>query len=153
MAIALLTLINLMIFSTKISYADRFGNSDFFNRICGHVHVKNVSNYFQYYSNITDFMQDEMTRNKFAFKAVGNPPDRLYVLSQCMDDLSPLECEMCFAQISSLIPPCFPYTGGRVYFDGCFIRADNYTFYREVLTPQDSTVIDLFLFFVFILLG
>ncbi|XP_065877158.1 cysteine-rich receptor-like protein kinase 46 [Euphorbia lathyris] len=130
----------LMLLWMNVSYAaDQYGNSDFFTRICGNVHVENLSNYFQYYSKITDFMQEEMIRNKFAFKDVGDPPDRLYVLSQCLDDLSSLECDMCFSQISSLIPTCFPNTGGRVYFDGCFIRADNYTFYREVLTPQDTT--------------
>eukprot|EP00257_Ricinus_communis_P026710 XP_025014124.1 putative cysteine-rich receptor-like protein kinase 43 isoform X1 [Ricinus communis] len=83
-------------------------------------------------------MQDEIYRNKFAFKDVGKPPDRLYVLSQCMDDLSADECVVCFTQINTLIPGCFPNTGGRVYLDGCFIRAENYTFYREALGNQDT---------------
>ncbi|XP_037492781.1 putative cysteine-rich receptor-like protein kinase 43 isoform X2 [Jatropha curcas] len=83
-------------------------------------------------------MQDEMYRNKFAFKDVGKPPDRLYVLSQCMDDLSCDDCAVCFDQINNLIPGCFPNTGGRVFLDGCFIRAENYSFYREALGSQDT---------------
>ncbi|KAG5241535.1 cysteine-rich receptor protein [Salix suchowensis] len=55
-----------------------------------------------------------------------------------MDDLTNEECATCFTQISTLIPSCFPSTGGRVYFDGCFIRAENYSFYREVLGPEDT---------------
>ncbi|KAJ6740457.1 hypothetical protein OIU79_000556 [Salix purpurea] len=123
-------------FSINLSHADP--RTDYVMRMCGKVHVQNVSNYFKYYSNITDYMQDEIYRNKFAFKDVGEPPDRLYVLAQCMDDLTNEECAMCFTQISTLIPSCFPSTGGRVYFDGCFIRAENYSFYREVLGPEDT---------------
>ncbi|KAB5547900.1 hypothetical protein DKX38_011306 [Salix brachista] len=125
-----------MAFSINLSRADP--RTDYVMRMCGKVHVQNVSNYFKYYSNITDYMQDEIYRNKFAFKDVGEPPDRLYVLAQCMDDLTNEECAMCFTQISTLIPSCFPSTGGRVYFDGCFIRAENYSFYREVLGPEDT---------------
>ncbi|WCJ21020.1 Cysteine-rich receptor-like protein kinase 46 [Euphorbia peplus] len=133
-------LMMVMILSIKVSYAaDQFRNANFSRRICGNVGVQNVSNYFQHYSKVIDYMQDEMSRNRFAFKEVGDPPDRLYVLSQCVDDSTARECDMCFSQISSLIPTCFPNTGARVYFDTCFIRADNYSFYRDVFTPQDST--------------
>ncbi|XWS30378.1 hypothetical protein CRYUN_Cryun24cG0112200 [Craigia yunnanensis] len=65
------------------------------------------------------------------------PPDKLYVLSQCMDDLSNLECAQCFARIGNLLPGCFPATGGRVYLDGCFIRANNYSFYQEIIAEGD----------------
>ncbi|XP_050224854.1 cysteine-rich receptor-like protein kinase 46 [Mercurialis annua] len=106
--------------------------------ICGKEHVQNVSNYFKYYSVIADYMQDEIYRNQFAFKDVGKPPDRLFVLAQCMDDLSADECAVCFTQINTLIPACFPHTGGRVYLGGCFIRAENYSFYREALGPLDT---------------
>ncbi|KAF9678595.1 hypothetical protein SADUNF_Sadunf07G0050900 [Salix dunnii] len=125
-----------MAFSINLSHADP--RTDFVMRMCGKLHVQNVSNYFKYYSNITDYMQDEIYRNKFAFKDVGEPPDRLYVLAQCMDDLTNEECALCFTQISTLIPSCFPSTGGRVYFDGCFIRAENYSFYREALGSEDT---------------
>ncbi|EEF37687.1 conserved hypothetical protein [Ricinus communis] len=125
-----------MSYCINLSYADP--RTEIVARICGKEHVQNVSNYFMYYSRITDYMQDEIYRNKFAFKDVGKPPDRLYVLSQCMDDLSADECVVCFTQINTLIPGCFPNTGGRVYLDGCFIRAENYTFYREALGNQDT---------------
>ncbi|XVE84002.1 hypothetical protein DITRI_Ditri16bG0133900 [Diplodiscus trichospermus] len=82
-------------------------------------------------------MDYEMYRNKFAFSEAGKPPDKLYVLSQCMDDLSNLDCAQCFARIGNLLPGCFPATGGRVYLDGCFIRASNYSFYREVIEDGD----------------
>lgn len=135
--------IYVMAFSINLSHADP--RTDLVMRTCGKVRVQNVSNYFKYYSSITDYMQDEIYRNKFAFKDTGEPPDRLYVLAQCMDDLTNDECAMCFSQISTLIPSCFPSTGGRVYFDGCFIRAENYSFYREALAPEDTKVIMLFL--------
>ncbi|KAJ6990411.1 hypothetical protein NC653_018841 [Populus alba x Populus x berolinensis] len=128
--------IYVMAFSINLSHADP--RADLVKQTCGKVRVQNVSNYFKYYSSITDYMQDEIYRNKFAFKDTGEPPDRLYVLAQCMDDLTNDECALCFAQISTLIPSCFPSAGGRVYFDGCFIRAENYSFYREALAPEDT---------------
>ncbi|KAG4179355.1 hypothetical protein ERO13_A10G102900v2 [Gossypium hirsutum] len=54
-----------------------------------------------------------------------------------MNDLSSVECAQCFARISNILPACFPTTGGRVYLDGCFIRANNYSFYREVTADGD----------------
>ncbi|XVF69989.1 hypothetical protein PTKIN_Ptkin11bG0125700 [Pterospermum kingtungense] len=85
-------------------------------------------------------MKHEMYRNKFAINEADEPPDKLYVLSQCTDDLSSLECAQCFAKIGNLLPGCFLATGGCVYLDGCFIKATNYSFYREIITDGDMKV-------------
>ncbi|KAE8674031.1 Cysteine-rich RLK 42 [Hibiscus syriacus] len=79
-----------------------------------------------------------MYRNKFEFHEAGKPPDKLYVLSQCMDDFSSVECAHCFTRITNILQACFPSTGGRVYLDGCFIRANNYSFYRDMPITNDD---------------
>lgn len=62
--------------------------------------------------------------------------EKVYVFAQCIDDLSDADCSVCFAQLRTLLPGCFPSSGGRVYLDGCYIRVDNYYFFN------DSKVLD-----------
>lgn len=102
--------------------------------------MQNVSNYIESYTKILSAIEGEMYRDKFGIASSGDPPDKLFVLSQCMDDLSSEECEICFSQANTLLPGCFPATGGRVYLDGCFVRAENYSFYTEAISPDDSKV-------------
>ncbi|KAK8608692.1 hypothetical protein V6N13_024106 [Hibiscus sabdariffa] len=106
-------------------------------RSCELATVKNKDDYLKNYELILQHMEPEMYRNKFAFHEAGKPPDKLYVLSQCMHDFSSVECVQCFSRISTILAACFPTTGGRVYLDGCFIRASNYSFYREVTSNAD----------------
>ncbi|KAE8705029.1 Cysteine-rich RLK 42 [Hibiscus syriacus] len=100
--------------------------------------VKSEDDYLKNYELIPQHKGPEMYRNKFAFHEAGNPPDKLYVLSQCMDDFSSVECAQCFTRITNILQACFPATGGRVYLDVCFIRANNYSFYREVTSYADN---------------
>lgn len=90
-------------------------------------------------------MLDEMTRDKYSFKEAGDPPNRLYLFSQCMDYLTQAECRFCFENINAILSDCFPASGGRVYSDGCYIRAENYSFYKEEFSRADVKVLS-FLF-------
>uniref|UniRef100_F6HUX8 Cysteine-rich receptor-like protein kinase 43 n=1 Tax=Vitis vinifera TaxID=29760 RepID=F6HUX8_VITVI len=128
--------------------------ADIIARICSNDYAHNFSNYLDSYSKIITQLRDELPKTKFAFKEAGEPPDKIYVLAQCMDDLSFQDCQACFSQISSLFPGCFPATGGRVYLDGCFLRGDNYSFFQDTLTPMDYLVTAfVFLVFFFIFLA
>ncbi|PPS17980.1 hypothetical protein GOBAR_AA02609 [Gossypium barbadense] len=131
---ALLIIFSLIVISVR-SYADT--RLDLVARSCETTTVQNKDDYLKNYESILQKMEPEMYRNKFAFNEAGKPPDKIYVLSQCMNDLSSVECAQCFARISNILPACFPTTGGRVYLDGCFIRANNYSFYREVTADGD----------------
>ncbi|KAA3479557.1 cysteine-rich receptor-like protein kinase 2 [Gossypium australe] len=131
---ALLIIFSLIAISVR-SYADT--RLDLVARSCETTTVQNKDDYLKNYESILQKMEPEMYRNKFAFNEAGKPPDKIYVLSQCMNDLSSVECAQCFARISNILPACFPTTGGRVYLDGCFIRANNYSFYREVTADGD----------------
>ncbi|XP_040934437.1 cysteine-rich receptor-like protein kinase 2 [Gossypium hirsutum] len=137
---ALLIIFSLIVISVR-SYADT--RLDLVARSCETTTVQNKDDYLKNYESILQKMEPEMYRNKFAFNEAGKPPDKIYVLSQCMNDLSSVECAQCFARISNILPACFPTTGGRVYLDGCFIRANNYSFYREVTADGDINFIYL----------
>ncbi|KAH7532465.1 hypothetical protein FEM48_Zijuj04G0022800 [Ziziphus jujuba var. spinosa] len=106
-------------------------------RSCRQTHVLNPTNYEDNYYRMVADMEEDMARNLFAFREKGERPDRLYVFSQCMGDLSSDDCRQCFNAITDVLPGCFPATGGRVFFDGCFIRAENYSFFRDAIEPDD----------------
>ncbi|XP_027368856.1 cysteine-rich receptor-like protein kinase 1 [Abrus precatorius] len=63
----------------------------------------------------------------------GNP---MYALGQCHRDLNLTQCYTCFGQSRQLLSRCMPKTAGRIYLDGCFLRYDNYSFFRESLDPS-----------------
>ena len=75
---------------------------------------------------------------RVAVKASG--PDTNYGLGQCYEDLSLLDCELCYAEERTVIPQCYPYNSGRIYLDGCFMRYENYSFFQEYTRPGDRAV-------------
>ncbi|KAF7819552.1 putative cysteine-rich receptor-like protein kinase 43 [Senna tora] len=133
-----LTILVFFFFLTLCPYhAHAQSRFDVIARSCRHANVQDRDRYSRAYWKMRNEMLDEMSREKFSFKEAGDPPDRLYLFSQCMDDLSQSECRSCYRKLDDLLSYCLPSTGGRVYSDGCFIRAENYSFYRENITPDD----------------
>ncbi|CAA2995934.1 cysteine-rich receptor kinase 2 [Olea europaea subsp. europaea] len=47
---------------------------------------------------------------------------------------------LCTQQIPPLALQCFPGHSGRVFLDGCFIRTENYSTFREYTGPNDRAV-------------
>nr|POE99270.1 cysteine-rich receptor-like protein kinase 2 [Quercus suber] len=64
-------------------------------------------------------------------------PDTNYGLGQCYEDLSFPDCELCYAEARTAIPPCYPYYSSCIYLDGCFMRYENYSFFQEYTGPGD----------------
>lgn len=61
-----------------------------------------------------------------------------------MKDVKGSDCILCFAQIKTRIDKCLPYErltrGGRVFFDGCYLRYDDHDFSGEILSRDDKKV-------------
>ncbi|RCV25845.1 hypothetical protein SETIT_5G198400v2, partial [Setaria italica] len=51
-----------------------------------------------------------------------------------------VDCTLCYSEIRSLLPKCYPEIGGRIYLDGCFMRYANYSFFDEVMDSLDTSV-------------
>lgn len=85
-------------------------------------------------------ISEQMRTSGFGTAVIGSGPDANYGLSQCYGDLSLLDCVLCYAEARSLLPQCYPFNGGRIYLDGCFMRAQNYSFFEEYTGPQDGAV-------------
>ncbi|KAM3706316.1 hypothetical protein ACJW31_03G144100 [Castanea mollissima] len=68
----------------------------------------------------------------------------VYAFGECMKDLTNIECDLCFARCQTKIFGCFPVRkatrGGRLFYDGCYLRYDDYSFFNETLSVEDKTV-------------
>nr|GMD26272.1 cysteine-rich receptor-like protein kinase 3 [Ipomoea batatas] len=81
---------------------------------------------------------------KYGETVIGAGNATVYVFGECMRDLSQTDCNLCFAQIKTQILRCLPFQrlvrGGRLFYDGCFVRYDDYVFFNESLSLSDRTV-------------
>ncbi|KAJ4850211.1 Cell division control protein 2 [Turnera subulata] len=85
-------------------------------------------------------ISDQMRTSGFGVSISGSGPDTNYGLAQCYGDLSLLDCVLCYAEARTILPQCYPHNGGRIYLDGCFMRAQNYSFFKEYTGPEDRTI-------------
>ncbi|CAA6661222.1 unnamed protein product [Spirodela intermedia] len=72
-------------------------------------------------------ISDQLRVGGFGVATVGSGLDANYGLAQCYGDL-PRWTAFC----------CFPYDGGRIYLDGCFMRSANYRFFEEYTGAEDK---------------
>ncbi|XP_050276604.1 cysteine-rich receptor-like protein kinase 2 [Quercus robur] len=107
---------------------------------CGHQLVQNRSVTVSNFGYTMENIRQQMQGSGFGVAVTGSGPDTNYGLGQCYGDLSLPDCELCYAEARTALPQCFPHTSGRIYFDGCFLRSENYSFFEEYTGPGDSSV-------------
>ncbi|KAF6166312.1 hypothetical protein GIB67_038172 [Kingdonia uniflora] len=89
----------------------------------------------------TDILTDLVQAQNWGSHTFGNNP-KSYILSECMDDLSPADCLLCFSELRRILPQCLLSTNSaRIYLDGCFLRYENYEFYGEFLDKEHDAVV------------
>ncbi|KAL3501159.1 hypothetical protein ACH5RR_035608 [Cinchona calisaya] len=85
-----------------------------------------------------------VSRNGYGDVINGTGNDTVYAFGECMKDLSQTDCNLCFAQCKTQILRCLPFQkltrGGRLFYDGCYLRYDDYMFFNESLSSEDKTV-------------
>ncbi|KDP26626.1 hypothetical protein JCGZ_17784 [Jatropha curcas] len=91
-----------------------------------------------------DVVTPLVARQQFGAVINGSGNTTVYTLGECMKDLDPTDCNLCFAQSKTQILRCLPFQlgtrGGRLFYDGCYLRYDDYNFFNETLSSQDRTV-------------
>ncbi|KAF2286719.1 hypothetical protein GH714_023955 [Hevea brasiliensis] len=85
-------------------------------------------------------ISEQMRTSGFGVAVTGSGLDTNYGLAQCYGDLSLLDCVLCYAEARTVLPQCYPYNGGRIFLDGCFMRSENYSFFEEYKGPGDEVV-------------
>ncbi|KAM7484213.1 hypothetical protein LguiA_000222 [Lonicera macranthoides] len=85
-----------------------------------------------------------VSRQRYGGVINGSGNTTVYAFGECMRDLSTNDCNLCFARCKTQILRCLPFQrlirGGRLFFDGCYLRYDDYMFFNESLSPVDRTV-------------
>ncbi|BAT99504.1 Cysteine-rich receptor-like protein [Vigna angularis] len=107
---------------------------------CGNVREHNSTIFVPNFVATMEKISDEMRKTGFGTAVVGTGPDTNYGLAQCYGDLSLLDCVLCYAEARTVLPQCYPYNSGRIFLDGCFMRAGNYSFFNEYTGPGDKAV-------------
>ncbi|XP_027361080.1 cysteine-rich receptor-like protein kinase 2 isoform X2 [Abrus precatorius] len=107
---------------------------------CGHQLEHNTTIFVPNFVATMEKISEEMRKTGFGTAIVGTGPDTNYGLAQCYGDLSLLDCVLCYAEARTVLPQCFPFNSGRIFLDGCFMRAENYSFFNEYSGPGDTAV-------------
>nr|XP_043608621.1 cysteine-rich receptor-like protein kinase 2 isoform X1 [Erigeron canadensis]XP_043608622.1 cysteine-rich receptor-like protein kinase 2 isoform X1 [Erigeron canadensis] len=79
----------------------------------------------------------KMKTSHFGTAFTGTKTNSTYGLGQCYGDISPSECKLCYSLARTSLPGCLPINGGRIYLNGCFLRYDNYSFFKEYEGQED----------------
>ncbi|KAL0364187.1 UNVERIFIED_CONTAM: Cysteine-rich receptor-like protein kinase [Sesamum angustifolium] len=108
--------------------------------MCGNQLEHNATAYVPNFIATMEKISEQMRTSGFGVAVTGSGLDTNYGLAQCYDDLSLLDCVLCYAEARSVLPQCFPASGGRIFLDGCFMRAENYSFFQEYTGRNDRTV-------------
>ncbi|KAF7113711.1 hypothetical protein RHSIM_RhsimUnG0111100 [Rhododendron simsii] len=91
-----------------------------------------------------DAMSAQVATQGYGSAVNGSGNTTVFFFGECMKDLSRNDCDHCFAQIKIRILSCLPFQmlirGGRISYDGCYIRYDEYMFFNESLSSVDRTV-------------
>ncbi|KAK8933960.1 Cysteine-rich receptor-like protein kinase 2 [Platanthera zijinensis] len=87
-----------------------------------------------------DNLSSLVNANGYGTDITGLDPNGVYALAQCYGDLNPIDCKLCFSEIRSQLPKCYPKTGGTLFLDGCFGRYENFSFFNEIYSQDDKTV-------------
>ncbi|KAI3452703.1 hypothetical protein Pfo_009367 [Paulownia fortunei] len=108
--------------------------------ICGTQPEHNSTIYVPNFVATMENISAQIRTSGFGIASTGSGPDTNYGLAQCYGDLSSVDCVLCYAEARTVLPQCYPVNGGRIYLDGCFMRAENYSFFQEYTGPNDHAV-------------
>ncbi|KAL0805191.1 hypothetical protein Bca101_097682 [Brassica carinata] len=130
-------------FSSSSSPEPRTAVSGLF---CG---VRNSSstdpNYIPTFVDDMQSLSSKLTTRHFATQSINSlssdsetQTTSVFALAQCHNDLSPSDCQLCYAIARTRIPRCLPSSSARIFLDGCFLRYDTYEFYDESISAASD---------------
>ncbi|KAM7266969.1 hypothetical protein ACFE04_009135 [Oxalis oulophora] len=126
----------LLAMALTLTHADP--RTDLVWRYCGTDEAQDPLTFSNNFEQAIQAIPQQLSTADYSTPEVGDDPNRVFVLAQCMDDLNHEECGTCFATMTTLLTGCLPNTSARVYLDGCFARFENYSFYHETLSEEDQ---------------
>ncbi|KAI7729778.1 hypothetical protein M8C21_017975 [Ambrosia artemisiifolia] len=123
-----------------ISKSNGDARSEIVNMHCDDQLEADPSIFVQNFIRLMEITGTQIRSSHNSTTTEGIEPNKINGLAQCYGDLSTQDCILCYAQIRTAFPNCFPRSGGRIYLDGCFMRIQNYSFYDQYTSPNDTTI-------------
>ncbi|XP_048422452.1 cold-responsive protein kinase 1 isoform X3 [Pyrus x bretschneideri] len=107
------------------------------NKGCSQYNATNAS---EFYTNLNATFSDLRTQlmengSHFATAQQVRGSNPVYAMVQCRNYLSAADCVACFTAAVSQIRNCSAANGGRVIYDGCFLRYESAGFYDQTTLP------------------
>lgn len=100
--------------------------------------------FISYFLASLDTITPLVSSQRYGVVVSGSGNTTVYTFGECMKDLSKNDCNLCFAQCKTQILRCLPFQrlvrGGRLFYDGCYLRYDDYMFFNESLSLVDKIV-------------
>jgi hypothetical protein len=106
---------------------------------CGADKLPLSTNFIPTFVKEMESLSQLVTAHHWGTHFVNSTPP-MYGLAQCFQDLSHTDCLLCYAASRTKLPRCLPSTSAAIFLDGCFLRYDNYSFYREAVNPLVDSV-------------
>ncbi|XP_076893023.1 cysteine-rich receptor-like protein kinase 2 [Bidens hawaiensis] len=95
--------------------------------------------FLQNFVHTMDIITTQIQTSHKVTTVFGTGSNIIYALAECYGDLSSEDCILCYAQLRTSVPGCYP-GGGKCYLDGCFFRLQLYNFFEEYTSPKDITI-------------
>ncbi|KAL8253627.1 hypothetical protein R6Q59_031848 [Mikania micrantha] len=132
--------IALIMILQSVPRTDAEARNQIINMTCDHQLEHNQTQFVPNFVNMMGRIATLVRTSLNATAQSGTGPDSNYGLAQCYGDLSEQDCILCYSEVRTVLPSCFPNNGARIYLDGCFMRVQNYSFYHEYTGPNDRSV-------------
>lgn len=126
----------LLLFSTVLTAADPEAN--LLNSGCSAVKSTNVTLFNENLNAVLVALNATIASSGFATNKQVRGTDPVYGLAQCRKDKIPSDCLKCIAVAEKQIRNCSAVSGGRVIYDGCFLRYESNDFYAQATGPGDT---------------
>ena len=126
----------LLLFSTVLTAVDLEAN--LLNSRCSAVKSTNVTLFNENLNGVLVALSATIASSGFATNKQVRGTYPVYGLAQCRKDKSPSDCLKCIAVGEKQIRNCSTVSGGRVIYDGCFLRYESEYLYAQAMGPSDK---------------
>ncbi|XP_074582303.1 cold-responsive protein kinase 1-like [Curcuma longa] len=111
---------------------------------CSLHNVTNSSAFAATFNDTLDDLRSSISGSNSSLFATSHRPalQSVYSLFQCRGYLSAADCLACFSAAEGHIRRCGAADGGRVIYDGCFLRYESIPFFDQVTPLQNENSCD-----------
>lgn len=105
---------------------------------CSTVKSTNVTLFNNNLNAVIEALHAKIVSSGFATSSQAIGTDPVDGLAQCRKDKTPSDCLKCITVAEKQIRNCSAVSGGRVIYDGCFLRYESNNFYAQATGPGNT---------------